>query len=72
MGTKMKCKICGRALKNVKSREAGYGPVCYRKKFGANIPIKRRESTLSAGKVSYCEVPGQMQVYDYLRIIGAR
>ena len=27
----MNCKICGRVLKSDKSKEMGFGPVCYKK-----------------------------------------
>lgn len=66
----MEYKICGRALKNERSREAGYGPVCYRKVFGGSLPIKYREHTPPADKAAYCGVPGQMKIYDYLHMIG--
>lgn len=69
----MKCKMCGRALKNTVSRQVGYGPVCYRKMFGNSIFVRSRErSTLKqhdtmAGDNTYGLIMGQMKIDDYLQ-----
>lgn len=65
----MECSICGRKLKNPKSRELGCGAVCYRKAFGT---VKTGKSTdnkkqFSVGKQPACEIPGQMLLTDYLQ-----
>lgn len=41
----MICLNCGRKLKSVVSREAGYGPVCDRRLFGTTLLMKWREAT---------------------------
>lgn len=72
----MNCKICGRVLKNTTSQQMGYGPVCYRKMFGNSIFVRNRERrTLkqrdtTAGDSTYCRIPGQMKVDDYLQSDG--
>jgi hypothetical protein len=69
----MKCKMCGRVLKNTMSRQAGYGPVCYRKMFGKYIYVRSRERSMlkqhetTTGDNTYCWIPGQMKVDDYLQ-----
>lgn len=65
----MSCQGCGRVLKNQKSRELGYGPVCYKKAFGSNT--KRKDSYSSADDFPYYEIPGQMEIEDYLNGDGA-
>lgn len=39
----MICLNCGRKLKSVASREAGYGSVCYRKMFGISLRSSRKD-----------------------------
>ena len=53
----MKCSICGRKLRNPKSRELGYGPVCYKKAFRAVKTEKNMDGkkAFSAEKYSACE-----------------
>ena len=73
----MKCKICGRVLKNTISRQAGYGPVCYRKMFGNSMLARSRECRkpkqhdAMTGDATYCLIPGQMKVDDYLQSDGS-
>lgn len=68
----MKCKMCGKALKNTVSMQVGYGPICYRKMFGHSIFVRSREhNTLKQhdtmeGNSTYCWIPGQMKVDDFL------
>jgi len=64
----MKCSICGRKLKNPKSRELGYGPVCYKRKFGCSPRTSRREKCVASliEKVD-CNLPGQISIDEYLR-----
>lgn len=71
----MRCKVCGRDLKNSVSRQAGYGPICYRKVFGSSL-VKRKESNALKwyNKIEseniYCLIPGQMNIEDYLQSNG--
>lgn len=66
----MKCKICGRPLKNAQSSRNGYGPVCYRKMFGNRAPVKHQKHNMSSGDSTYCLIPGQMKVEEYLQVVG--
>ncbi len=73
----MKCKICGRSLKSPQSIEAGYGPVCYRNFFGSSISVRIKKRTTSkqhdktACDNTYCLIPGQMRLQEYLKVTGA-
>ncbi len=64
----MKCSICGRKLKNPKSRELGYGPVCYKRKFGSFPRTSRREKDVASPieEADY-NLPGQISMDEYLR-----
>ena len=65
----MKCSICGRRLKNPKSQELGYGPVCRRRMMigdGAAKERKGKEAHQSAGRSSNHGIVGQMSLEDYL------
>ncbi len=63
----MICLNCGRKLKSVESREAGYGPVCYRKMFGTSLRSGRK-SKVSETDVTPCyDIPGQMTMEEYLQ-----
>ncbi|WP_408634694.1 DUF6011 domain-containing protein [Petralouisia muris] len=61
------CSICGRRLKNLQSMKLGYGPVCYRRKFGITSNSIRRNVDVSAGKTFGSDLPGQMSIDDYLQ-----
>lgn len=63
----MVCSICGRKLKDPKSRELGYGPVCYQKTFGCSMRAKGATGA-SVGIDDYPEyhIPGQMSLEDFL------
>lgn len=67
----IKCKICGRALKSIRSREAGYGPVCYQRTFGSCIPVKYGRNNTPSSNGAYYQIPGQMTAEYYLKTIGA-
>lgn len=62
----MTCAICGRRLKNLKSRELGYGPVCYKREFGSPAPAKERINGKGSDIPCY-DIPGQMTLADYLQ-----
>ena len=66
----MICGICGRKLKNAKSREHGYGPVCYKRKFGVSLQTSRGDADVpaSAGEEANYNLPGQMSMEDYLQM----
>ena len=66
----MKCSICGRKLKNPKSRELGYGPVCYKRKFGIAPHASRRGADIAtAGEETDHNLPGQVSMEDYLQTL---
>lgn len=64
----MKCYACGRDLKSAASREAGYGPVCYKKMFGKSLRIRDgdRQIRTSTDDFPYYDIPGQMSIEDFL------
>lgn len=63
----MICLNCGRKLKSVESREAGYGPVCYRKMFGTSLRSNRKNKVLEAADTPCYDIPGQMTMEEYLQ-----
>lgn len=65
----MKCLICGRRLKDTKSRELGYGPVCYKREFGATMHARRKAAEAPAGEKADHDLPGQMSMEDYLQVL---
>ena len=60
------CAGCGRKLKNSTSQELGYGPVCYRKKFGHTMKKRIKTNNSSTDEIPYYEMPGQMTLEDFL------
>lgn len=64
----MTCSLCGRKLKNEKSQEIGYGPVCYRRMFGSPLKRQRIRDRGGGGEdIPYYDIPGQMTLDDYLQ-----
>lgn len=68
----MICSVCGRILKNPKSAEIGYGPVCYRKMFGHTLQANRSRAESPAGSIPEYDIPGQMTVEEYLRMMDTK
>lgn len=66
----MQCAACGRPLKSSKSRELGYGPVCYRKMFGCAPRIRGNAAESSADDIPNYDIPGQITVEEYLQALG--
>lgn len=64
----MKCSICGRTLRDPKSMELGYGPVCYRRKFGFSPRLRRQSKDTSSDSwmLNY-NIPGQITIDEYLQ-----
>lgn len=62
----MICSICGRRLKSAKSRELGYGPVCYKRAFGSVKQGGHKENS-SAEEMPYYDIPGQITIEEYLK-----
>lgn len=64
----MNCSVCGRVLKSEKSKELGYGPVCYKKIFGG---IRKRKNLngndSSIGVFHSQDIPGQVSLDEYLK-----
>lgn len=63
----MNCLSCGRKLKSAKSKESGYGPVCYKKMFGSSKLISSDAHSVSADELPDYDIPGQMSLEDFLR-----
>lgn len=66
----MICLNCGRKLKSVASREAGYGPVCYRKMFGTSLRSSRSDNTSNTTEIPHYNLPGQMTIEEYLQTVS--
>jgi len=65
----MICLNCGRKLRSAASKEAGYGPVCYKRKFGI-IPHTSRRSVdvpVPAEEAADHNLPGQISMEEYLQ-----
>lgn len=65
----MKCSVCGRKLRNPKSQEVGYGPVCYKRLFGSNLRTSDKSSRSSVDVMANYEIPGQISLDDYLQTL---
>lgn len=59
----MICRSCGRKLKDTKSIERGYGPVCWEKFSGT--PAGKGIRALVTQGVEEMNIPGQMGFEDY-------
>jgi len=66
----MICLNCGRKLKSATSREAGYGPVCYKKMFGTSLRSSHKDSVSKTADIRYYNIPGQMTIEEYLQTIS--
>lgn len=64
----MRCAICGRKLKDPKSIELGYGPICYKNKSGSAAKIRKKGSQPGNMNHTSYQLPGQMTLYDFLQI----
>lgn len=64
----MRCLICGRRLKNPKSIELGYGPICYQNKFGSVVRNRKDDMKLISNSSSGFEIAGQMTLDDFIQI----
>lgn len=65
-GQRMNCLCCGRALKSARSRELGYGPVCYRRLSGGSAALGKQHPR-HADAPGCQGIPGQMSMDDFLR-----
>lgn len=66
----MECVACGRQLRDPQSMERGYGPVCYRRIFGAARLGRRKQP--SANLMQDYEVPGQITMDEYLHSVAGK
>lgn len=64
----MECSLCSRKLKDPKSIERGYGPVCWNKVSGI-IKVRRSKTSGMNLNVEDENVPGQMTFEDFPGII---
>ena len=69
----MKCGKCGRELKNPRSRQLGYGPVCYRAMAsgGNKKQIQHKKHGHPSDDFSNYEVSGQISIEEYLQMLSA-
>lgn len=63
----MICLNCGRKLRSAVSRDAGYGPVCYRKMFGASLRSSCKDRVSEVADTTCYNMPGQMTIDEYLQ-----
>ncbi len=68
----MKCSICGRKLRNPNSMMLGYGPVCYRRKFGSTPHIGRKAADVPAWERPDYNLPGQISIEEYLQTLSVQ
>ena len=66
----MICLNCGRKLKSIASREAGYGPVCYRKMFGSSLHSSCKDSISETADMLCSNIPGQITMEEYLQAVS--
>jgi hypothetical protein len=59
--------LCGRTITDPKSIETGYGPICYKKKFGASATTERERATRMPPDIYCYDIPGQMTIEGYLK-----
>lgn len=62
-----KCLLCGRNITDQKSVETGYGPVCYRKKFGITAAAGRKQAVRISSDIPCYDIPGQITIEEYLK-----
>lgn len=62
------CLKCGRKLKDEKSRDMGYGPICYRRMFGTSLRSVCKDSISASDNIAYYDISGQMTMEEYLQI----
>ena len=53
-------------LKSSKSKEVGYGPICYKKLFGSKVKIRNKSVSKSTYKFNLNDMPGQMSIDDFI------
>ena len=68
----MNCPICGRKLRNPRSRKLGYGPICYRRKFGTVPYNTRKAADVPAWEKSDYNLPGQISIEEYLQTLSVQ
>lgn len=66
----MKCSVCGRKLTTSRSRELGYGPVCYKRKFGTYPSDGHRKGEQAREEDSDYDIPGQISMDDFLGTVS--
>jgi len=57
----MRCRRCGRILRDPQSIQIGYGPVCYEKEFGCSLTFGDERTT----EPEIPDVPGQMSINGF-------
>lgn len=57
----MVCQKCGRKLRDVKSIERGYGPICWGRVSG----VSRKNKGNQEADPEECQIPGQMSFANY-------
>lgn len=64
----MACGNCGRKLKDAKSMERGYGPVCWKRINGIEVP-KRKKRTSAPKALVDNYIPGQLSIEDFKEVM---
>ena len=64
-----RCLLCNRKITDPKSVEGGYGPVCYKKKFGVNKTARKKKEKKTVIDISCYDIPGQMSIKDYPQML---
>lgn len=66
----MICVNCGRKLKSAIGREAGYGPVCYKRIFGISMRYRCPNNALETANIPYRTLQGQVTMEEYLQTVS--
>lgn len=65
-----RCLLCGRRITDPKSIETGYGPVCYKKKYGADTVAGKERAARMPPDIPCYDIPGQMTIEGYLKTVS--
>ena len=67
-----KCLLCGREITDPKSVKAGYGSVCYKKKFGVHKTAGKKREENPIIDIPYYDIPGQISIEEYLETVSGK
>lgn len=66
----MKCPVCGRNLKSIRSIKLGFGPVCYKRKFGVTPHSRCKCVNVSVEENFDYNLKGQISIAEYLQMLS--